>query len=46
MRCSTTDVTFEQIANAIYETDTAGWAQPYAELKNVSGQVFEDIAHQ
>lgn len=42
----TTDVTFEQIANAIYETDTAGWAQPYAELKERVWSGFEDIAHQ
>ncbi|MFP3774918.1 histidine phosphatase family protein [Enterococcus mundtii] len=42
----TTDVTFEQIANAIYETDTAGWTQPYAELKERVWSGFEDIAHQ
>ena len=42
----TTDVTFEQIANAIYETDTAGWAQPYDELKERVWSGFEDIAHQ
>ncbi|MDA9461975.1 Phosphoglycerate mutase family [Enterococcus mundtii 3F] len=42
----TTDVTFEQIADAIYETDTAGWAQPYAELKERVWSGFEDIAHQ
>lgn len=42
----TTDVTFEQIAKAIYETDTAGWAQPYAELKERVWSGFEDIAHQ
>lgn len=29
----TTDVTFEQIANAVYDLDTAGWAETYQTLK-------------
>lgn len=41
----TTDVTFEQIANAIYNLDTAGWAETYDTLKNRVWSGFEDIAH-
>ncbi|MBE9886962.1 histidine phosphatase family protein [Enterococcus durans] len=42
----TTDVTFEQIAHAIYDLDTAGWAEPYETLKARVWSGFEDIAHQ
>lgn len=41
----TTEVTFEQIANAIYNLDTAGWAETYDTLKNRVWSGFEDIAH-
>ena len=41
----TKDVTFEQIANAIYNLDTAGWAETYDTLKSRVWSGFEDIAH-
>lgn len=41
----TTEVTFEQIAQAIYDLDTAGWAETYTELKNRVWSGFENIAH-
>ncbi|MGX7172942.1 histidine phosphatase family protein [Enterococcus ratti] len=41
----TKEVTFEQIANAIYELDTAGWSETYNALKNRVWNGFEDIAH-
>ena len=41
----TTDVTFEQIANAVYDLDTAGWAETYQTLKERVWNGFEDIAH-
>lgn len=39
-----TDVTFEEIANAIVGADTANWAEPYEVLKNRVWQGFEDMA--
>ncbi|MBO0430859.1 histidine phosphatase family protein [Enterococcus sp. DIV0660C] len=41
----TTDVTFEQIANAVYDLDTAGWAETYQTLRERVWNGFEDIAH-
>ncbi|MFV0561235.1 MAG: histidine phosphatase family protein [Enterococcus sp.] len=40
-----TDVTFEEIANSIYNLDTANWAETYDELKTRVWNGFEDIAH-
>lgn len=37
--------TFREIAEAIYEADTANWAETYEALKNRVLTGFEDIAH-
>lgn len=41
----TTEVSFEQIANAVYNLDTAGWAETYETLRDRVWTGFEDIAH-
>lgn len=40
-----TDISFEEIANAIYQADTANWAETYDQLRNRVWSGFEDIAH-
>lgn len=40
-----TNVTFKDIADAVYQADTAHWAQTYDELKDRVWSGFEDIAH-
>lgn len=39
------NVSFEQIANAIQEADTAAWSEPYAQIRDRVYGGFEDIAH-
>jgi probable phosphoglycerate mutase len=39
------DVTFEEIADAVYGADTAQWAETYERLKTRVWSGFEDIAH-
>ncbi|MDH6364030.1 broad specificity phosphatase PhoE [Enterococcus sp. PF1-24] len=39
------DLSFEDLANAIYKADTANWAQPFTVLKERVWNGFEDIAH-
>ncbi|WP_106396201.1 histidine phosphatase family protein [Enterococcus timonensis] len=39
-----TKISYEDLANAILEADTAGWAQPYADIKKRISTGFEDIA--
>lgn len=41
-----TEVTFEDIANAVYDADTAHWAEPFEVLRDRVLNGFEDIAHQ
>lgn len=41
-----TNVTFKDIAEAVYKADTANWAQTYDELKERVWSGFEDVAHQ
>jgi broad specificity phosphatase PhoE len=40
-----TNVTFKDIANAVYDLDTAGWAETYDALRERVWNGFEDIAH-
>lgn len=39
-----TEVSFEEIANAVFAADTANWAEPYEKLRDRVWQGFEDIA--
>ena len=39
-----TEITYEQLADAIMEADTAGWAEPYEKIKEWITTGFEDIA--
>lgn len=39
-----TEVSFEEIANAVFAADTANWAEPYEKLRERVWQGFEDIA--
>lgn len=39
-----TDVSFEEIANAVEGADTANWAEPYTQLRDRVWNGFEDIA--
>lgn len=40
-----THTTFKEIANAVYEADTANWAETYDQLRERVYSGFEDIAH-
>ncbi|WP_159721726.1 histidine phosphatase family protein [Enterococcus sp. CSURQ0835] len=39
-----TDVTFQEIADAVYNADTANWAETYEKLRSRVWEGFEDIA--
>lgn len=39
------DVSFQQIAEAIYAADSANWAEPYAQIRDRVYSGYEDIAH-
>lgn len=39
------DISFKEICEAIYQADTANWAETYEELRNRVLTGFEDIAH-
>lgn len=41
----TTRITYEELAHAIMEADTADWAEPYEEIRNRVWSGFEDMAH-
>lgn len=38
-------ITYHQLANAIIDADTAGWAEPYDQIRERVWNGFEDIAH-
>lgn len=38
------EITYEDLANAILQADTAGWAEPYEKIKQRITTGFEDIA--